>query len=93
MCGRLWSNVGARIFWKVHIYIYNNANAARFALRRFARCYQVAGLKPEMKENIVRLLKTTPGKVNVKARTHEGVDSTGELRAVECHVVLTLVRG
>ncbi|GMH61467.1 hypothetical protein TL16_g03261, partial [Triparma laevis f. inornata] len=51
---------------------------------------KVAGFKPEMKENIVRLLKTTPGKVNVKARTHEGVDSTGELRAVECHVVLTL---
>ncbi|GMI00802.1 hypothetical protein TrVE_jg6565 [Triparma verrucosa] len=52
---------------------------------------KVAGFKPGMKDNIVRLLGTNEGRVNVKARTHEGVDSTGQLRAVECHVVLTLV--
>lgn len=53
---------------------------------------KVAGYKPAMKENIVRLMKTTPGRVNIKARTHEGVDSVGELRSLSCHVVLTLVR-
>ena len=41
---------------------------------------KVANFKPGMKENIVRLLKTTPGRVNIKARTHERVDSVGELR-------------
>jgi hypothetical protein len=33
------------------------------------------GLKPAMKENIVRLLRTTEGRVNIKARTHEKVSS------------------
>jgi len=53
---------------------------------------KVAGFKPAMKENIVRLLGTEPGRVNVKARTHERVDSVGELRSLSCHVVLTLER-
>jgi len=52
---------------------------------------KVATFKPEMKENIVRLLKTNPGQINIKARTHERVDSVGELRSLSCHVVLTLV--
>lgn len=45
-----------------------------------------------MIDNVVRLLRTEPGRVNVKARTHEKVDSVGECRAIECHVVLTLER-
>lgn len=53
---------------------------------------KVASFKPQMKENIVSLLGTTPGKVNIKARTHERVDSVGELRSLSCHVVLTLVK-
>jgi 2-C-methyl-D-erythritol 2,4-cyclodiphosphate synthase len=53
---------------------------------------KVASFKPGMKENIVRLLKTTPGRVNIKARTHEQVDSVGELRSLSCHVCLTLER-
>jgi 2-C-methyl-D-erythritol 2,4-cyclodiphosphate synthase len=44
----------------------------------------------QMKRNICHLLHTTPGRVNVKARTHERVDAVGELRAVSCHVVVTL---
>ncbi|KAL7474550.1 hypothetical protein ACHAW6_000522 [Cyclotella cf. meneghiniana] len=51
---------------------------------------KVAGFKPRMKENIVRLLHTTEGRVNIKARTHEKVDSVGELRSLSCHVVVTL---
>lgn len=51
---------------------------------------KVASFKPAMKDNIVRLLHTTPGRVNIKARTHERVDSVGELRSLSCHVVLTL---
>jgi 2-C-methyl-D-erythritol 2,4-cyclodiphosphate synthase len=53
---------------------------------------KVASFKPLMKENIVRLLKTTHGRVNIKARTHEKMDSVGELRSLSCHVVLTLER-
>eukprot|EP00980_Cylindrotheca_fusiformis_P027847 scaffold22560_cov135-Cylindrotheca_fusiformis.AAC.58 len=53
---------------------------------------KVASFKPAMKDNIVRLLHTVPGRVNIKARTHEQVDSVGELRSLSCHVVLTLER-
>mmetsp|Transcript_28022 Transcript_28022/g.39392 ORF Transcript_28022/g.39392 Transcript_28022/m.39392 type:complete len:237 (+) Transcript_28022:95-805(+) len=53
---------------------------------------KVASFKPAMKENIVNLLHTTPGRVNIKARTHERLDSVGELRSLSCHVVLTLER-
>ena len=53
---------------------------------------KVAGFKPAMKENIVRLLGTTPGRVNIKARTHEKMDSVGELRSLSCHVVMTLAK-
>ena len=53
---------------------------------------KVATFKNGMKENIVRLLHTTEGRVNIKARTHERVDSVGELRSLACHVVLTLVK-
>jgi 2-C-methyl-D-erythritol 2,4-cyclodiphosphate synthase len=51
---------------------------------------KVANFKPAMKANIVELLHTTPGRVNIKARTHERVDSVGELRSLSCHVVITL---
>lgn len=47
-------------------------------------------IKPLMRANIVRLLHTSPGRVNVKARTHEKVDSVGEGRAMACHVVVLL---
>jgi 2-C-methyl-D-erythritol 2,4-cyclodiphosphate synthase len=53
---------------------------------------KVANYKATMKENLVRLLQTTPGRVNIKARTHEKMDSIGELRSLSCHVVLTLER-
>ncbi|OEU23730.1 2-C-methyl-D-erythritol 2,4-cyclodiphosphate synthase [Fragilariopsis cylindrus CCMP1102] len=53
---------------------------------------KVASFKPAMKENIVTLLQTTPGRVNIKARTHERLDSVGELRSLSCHVVLTIER-
>lgn len=51
---------------------------------------KVAGFKPAMKDKIVTLLHTAPGRVNIKARTHEQMDSVGELRSLSCHVVLTL---
>ena len=49
-------------------------------------------VKERMVANIAELLHTEVGLVNVKARTHEKVDSVGECRAIECHVVLTLER-
>jgi 2-C-methyl-D-erythritol 2,4-cyclodiphosphate synthase len=53
---------------------------------------KVKDIKPAMKENIVRLLRTTDGRVNIKARTHEKVDSIGEGNSYACHVVVMLQR-
>eukprot|EP00520_Triparma_pacifica_P016570 CAMPEP_0118661784 /NCGR_PEP_ID=MMETSP0785-20121206/16475_1 /TAXON_ID=91992 /ORGANISM="Bolidomonas pacifica, Strain CCMP 1866" /LENGTH=156 /DNA_ID=CAMNT_0006555269 /DNA_START=99 /DNA_END=566 /DNA_ORIENTATION=- len=39
---------------------------------------KVASFKPAMKENICALLRADPSCVNVKARTHEKMDSVGE---------------
>ena len=49
-----------------------------------------ASVKFRMRENLARLLRTSLDCVNVKARTHEKVDSVGEARALECHVVMYL---
>ena len=47
-------------------------------------------VKELMIDNLARLLQTDLSRVNVKARTHEKVDSVGECRALECHVVMIL---
>ena len=51
---------------------------------------KIGSFNGAMKANLVRLLGSTEGRVNVKARTHERLDSVGEIRALSCHVVLTL---
>eukprot|EP01036_Dinobryon_divergens_P025212 gene25212-33738_t len=51
---------------------------------------KVKDIKPLMKQNLVSLLHTTDSRVNIKARTHEKVDSIGESRSYACHVVVIL---
>ena len=49
-------------------------------------------VKQMMIDNMARLLMTDASRINVKARTHEKVDSVGECRALEAHAVLILER-
>ena len=51
---------------------------------------KVKDIKPAMKDNIVALLQTAEDRVNIKARTHEKVDSIGESKSYACHVVVIL---
>eukprot|EP01041_Mallomonas_annulata_P008736 gene8736-18055_t len=51
---------------------------------------KVKDIKPAMKENLVRLLHTSDSRVNIKARTHEKVDSIGEGKSYACHAVVIL---
>lgn len=51
---------------------------------------KVKDIKAAMKENIVALLHSVDNRVNIKARTHEKVDSIGESRSYACHVVVIL---
>lgn len=45
-----------------------------------------------IRENLARLLSVPAASINVKAKTHEGVDAVGEGRAVEVHCVVLLSR-
>ena len=48
--------------------------------------------KDAMIQNIASLLGCDAGRVNLKGKTHEGVDAIGEGRAIEVHVVVLLER-
>ncbi len=48
--------------------------------------------KPEMKANLAELLGCDVAQVNLKAKTHEGVDALGENRAIACHAVVLLIK-
>ncbi|XAL99155.1 2-C-methyl-D-erythritol 2,4-cyclodiphosphate synthase [Phycisphaeraceae bacterium D3-23] len=46
--------------------------------------------KDAMKAKLAGLLGCEVSQVNLKAKTHEGVDALGENRAIACHVVVLL---
>jgi 2-C-methyl-D-erythritol 2,4-cyclodiphosphate synthase len=47
--------------------------------------------KPAIKARLAELLGCDVSQVNLKAKTHEGVDALGENRAIACHAVVLLV--
>jgi 2-C-methyl-D-erythritol 2,4-cyclodiphosphate synthase len=49
-------------------------------------------LQESIRANLCKLLKADPSVVNVKAKTHEKVDSLGEERSIGCHAVVMLIR-
>ena len=46
--------------------------------------------RPRIRENIARALAVTPERVNIKAKTAEGVDAAGRGEAIEAHAVILL---
>jgi 2-C-methyl-D-erythritol 2,4-cyclodiphosphate synthase len=48
--------------------------------------------KVAMKKNLAALLGCNPGQINLKGKTHEGLDALGQNRAIACHAVV-LLRG
>lgn len=53
---------------------------------------KVSPHKDAIKANLCALLQAPPAAVNVKAKTHEKVDSLGENRSIACHTVVLLMR-
>jgi len=53
---------------------------------------KLAPVKGRIRENLSRLLGVSADRVNVKGKTHEGVDAVGQGRAVEVHAVVLLAR-
>ncbi len=49
-------------------------------------------VKEQIRERIAELLGLALSQVNLKGKTHEGVDAVGEGRAIETHAVVLLVR-
>ncbi len=45
-----------------------------------------------IRANLARVLGMEPGRVSVKAKTHEKVDAVGELRAIEAHAIVLVER-
>ena len=48
--------------------------------------------KEKIKKNLAKLLDVHESVVNVKAKTHEKVDSLGENRSIACHTVVMLIK-
>lgn len=44
-----------------------------------------------MKENICKVLQMNKNKINIKAKTNEGLDSTGEKNAISAFAVVTII--
>lgn len=53
---------------------------------------RLADLKGAIRANLAQLLAVEVSRVNVKGKTHEGVDAVGEGRAVEVYAVVLLER-
>ena len=48
--------------------------------------------KDKIRANVARVLGVHDSVVNVKAKTHEKVDSLGENRSIACHTVIMLIK-
>jgi 2-C-methyl-D-erythritol 2,4-cyclodiphosphate synthase len=53
---------------------------------------KIASHKDAVRVNVSRVLGVSPDRVNIKAKTHEGVDSIGQGLSVEAHVSVLLYR-
>ena len=84
----------------------DSARFVQEAIRRLdARGYRVGNLdatvilerprigpaRESIRANLARLMGVEPSQVNVKGKSHEGVDAIGEGRAIEVHAVVLLV--
>jgi 2-C-methyl-D-erythritol 2,4-cyclodiphosphate synthase len=52
---------------------------------------KIGPVKDRMRARVAELLGVAPGAVNIKGKTHEGVDAVGEGRAIEVHAVVLLL--
>lgn len=53
---------------------------------------KIANHRDAVRDNVARVLGVSPDRVNIKAKTHEGVDSIGQGLSIEAHVSALLYR-
>ena len=65
---------------------------SRFLRVQILQKPKVSPIKEQIRANIAEQCGTPVSVINVKAKTHEKVDSLGENRSVACHTVVSLLR-
>eukprot|EP00891_Asterochloris_glomerata_P007746 jgi/Astpho2/7746/Aster-07588 len=70
-----------------HGYMLGNADITIIAQRP-----KLSPHKEVMRETLCQLLGAHPSVINIKAKTHEKVDSLGENRSIACHTVVMLIK-
>lgn len=53
---------------------------------------KLSPVKEAIRDNLCAMLGAHPSVINIKAKTHEKVDSLGENRSIACHTVVLLIR-
>ena len=59
---------------------------------RVAQRPKLSPVKEAIRDNLCSMLSAHPSVINIKAKTHEKVDSLGENRSIACHTVVLLIR-
>jgi len=72
---------------KEHGYSLGNLDATIIAERP-----KLSPVKNAIRDNLCALLEAHPSAINLKAKTHEKVDSLGENRSIACHTVVLLIK-
>ena len=54
---------------------------------------RLSSFKPVIRKSLAKFWGVPADRVNVKAKTHEGLDSTGHGLAIACHAVVLLKKG
>jgi len=54
---------------------------------------QLTPFKKQIRGNICSLLNITWDRINIKAKTNEGLDAVGNKEAIACYAMVSLVRG
>eukprot|EP00882_Tetradesmus_deserticola_P004612 GHRQ01004861.1.p1 GENE.GHRQ01004861.1~~GHRQ01004861.1.p1 ORF type:complete len:240 (+),score=77.77 GHRQ01004861.1:267-986(+) len=89
-----WKGASSDIFVKEAVkkmqeagYVLGNLDATIIAQKP-----KLSPHKENIRANLCKLLEAHPSVVNIKAKTHEKVDSIGEERSIGCHAVIMLIR-
>ena len=53
---------------------------------------KLSPVKEQIRDNLCKMMGAHPSVINIKAKTHEKVDSLGENRSIACHTVVLLIR-
>lgn len=89
-----WQNATSDVFVREAVRIASNSGytIGNVDVTLIAQRPKMAPHKQQMRQNIAQLLDVPMERVNLKAKTHEKVDSLGENRSIGCHTVALLTR-